>query len=114
MFKKYGNIEKSENKVFKTIKKYILRFIRRFYQPELDYIEKVVEKWINSFVIGIIDILLNGFVLWLSFIGILRIYSFFVHQDFRLTDIFYYGVVLWSISHWYQFFRIGYKRGAKK
>ena len=94
------------------LKKWLLMFVRRFYQPEITYIDKLIKQWVDNSVKWFIDILVNGtlvylvlFSLWFLFPALRRIIYLgdkFWHFPFVMILS---GVSLWffmELIKWYQ------------
>ena len=90
------------------IKNGILLFVRRFYQPELTYADKLIKEWVNNSIKLFVDIFIHGFAIYLALFGLTFIFpklnSFiylgdkFWHFPFAIILI---GIVYWVMSEIY-------------
>ncbi len=72
------------------MKKVLLKFVRRFYNPNLTYADKLLEEWEKKSVRFIIDIIINGLVFYLVLIGLSTVFI-------GLSDKIYLGKTYWEI-----------------
>lgn len=102
------------NSTIKKIKYHLLNFQRYFYNPNAKYADDLIKKWIKSSVRFFMDLLLNGFVFWLTSIGLTSIFTItwiqlgpgFLH----ILNIFELGLILWFFEGIYKYIRGGYKK----
>ena len=94
------------------LKKWLLMFVRRFYQPDLTYTDKLIEKWVNSTVKWFIDLVVDGLFGYFALFGLyflfpsLREYIFlgdeFWHFPFIIILIGIVSQFVMKSIHWYQ------------
>ncbi len=72
------------------MKKLLLKFVRRFYDSNLTYADKLIEEWEKKSVRFIIDIIINGFVFYLVLVGLSTVFV-------RLSDKIYLGKEYWEV-----------------
>ncbi len=119
LFKRVLNLPKTDGLLRKTLKYYILLFVRRFYNPNLQYADTIITKWINSFVTFFLDISLHGVVFYLTILSFIYIFPWsanYVHLGTRYwipVSIYALGLVYWFVTENYKWFRKGYKGGKK-
>ena len=88
-----------------AIKTLILKFIRRFYQPELTYTDKLIKQWVDNLIRWFIDILFNGFVGYLALFGLTYLFPALNNKIFLGDNLFYlpFTIVLIGIVSWFVF-----------
>lgn len=98
----------------KSQKNILLRFIRYFYDENFQYVDKLIEKWIKSFIPFVITIALTGFVGWLFFISLTSLTPLSWPRlgpgVWNVLNIFQIGLILWCSEKTYRFIRGGYKK----
>lgn len=85
------------------VKNTILMFVRRFYQPEITYADKLIKQWVDSFVRIFVDVVINGFIGYLFLFGLLYLFPYFSNKIF-LGDRFWhfpFAVILIGIVTWF-------------
>ena len=94
------------------LKKYLLMFVRRFYQPELTYIDKLFKEWVDGMVRWWIDIIFNGFIGYLALFcltylfPVLRTKVSFGDNLWQLPfTIILIGIVLWFLRETWKWFQ---------
>ena len=117
-FKTPKNVQETDGIIAKNVKKLILSFVRRFYNPNLQYADSIINEWINGLVKFFIDIFVNGFMLYICFFSFLWIFpklnnyinigTEFWHFPITLVS---FGLVSWLVVSTYHYFKIGYKMG---
>ena len=91
------------------LKKWLLMFVRRFYQADITYIDKLIKEWTDSLVRWLIDILFNGFVGYLALFGITYLFPYFSDKIF-LGNTYWHlpftiiliGIVSWFLREFYR------------
>ncbi len=95
------------------IKPLILKFVRYFYDSKLAYADQAIEKWFKGYILFIVEIITNGFLLWLVLLSITTIFpTYWIHLGpgaWHLINILQLGLILWFIEKIYIFARRGYK-----
>jgi len=76
------------------MKKLLLKFLRRFYNPHLQYADIQIKEWQNAFVKFIVDLVFNGFMWWITALAIISIFG---------VTWFNLGPGLWHILNIIQF-----------
>ncbi len=94
------------------VKKLLLKFIRRFYNPELKYIDKLIEEWLKNLVQFIVWIVFHGIMAYLALSGLIFVIPALSHYFFLGSSywhipivVFYLGIMFWFIEELYKFFR---------
>ena len=85
------------------VKKYLLMFVRRFYNPELTYADALIKEWVDLLVKWIVDILFNGFIGYLALFGLTFLFPALGTVIF-LGDKFWhfpFAVILIGITSWF-------------
>ena len=97
-------------------KNWLLTFIRTFYNPDLTYVDKVLDDFVKSLIRWVILIILNGFLTYLVISGLVFAVPYFSRVFFIGTTywhvpvlIFYWGIISWFIQTAYQWFKLDYK-----
>ena len=105
----------------KTIQQLLLYFIRYFYQPDLPFIDKLIEQWLKSLIQQIVWVVFNGFIGYLTLSGLVFIFPGLDRLVFLGSKywhipivIFYVGIIIWFFEALYKFIRKGYKHGGAK
>ena len=86
------------------MKKLLLRFVKRFYNPNLQYtddIDRLIESWKKYFVQTFLTIIFNGFFIWLvlmSFISLFHTRSPLGPGFWHLLNILELGLLAWFIK----------------
>lgn len=97
-------------------------FVRRFYQPDIQYADKLIKQWTDNLVRWFIDIAFNGFVGYLALFGLyylfpelrvhINLFEAIWHLPFTILLI---GIVLWFFRETWRWFqsnkKIIYHRG---
>ncbi len=111
--------QKTKGKISKKVKHWLLIFNRKFFDPNLQYTDKLIEQWTKSLVQLIISVILNGFVFYLalrSFTFIFPSISQYIYLGTRYWEIpifiFFLGWLSWFIKGFYKWFRLDYKKGG--
>ena len=97
----------------------LVNFVRRYYNPKLDYAGTLIKDWNTSLVTFVIDVLYNGFVTYLALTGLLLIFPQ-TNQWIYLGDKFWHfpyiiillGILTWFVKGTYKWFRVDYKKGV--
>ena len=103
--------------VSKSLKNMILRFGREYYDSNLQYADPLIEKWVKSYVVFIIDTVCNGAVLYLVLVGLKIVFPFnlfFINTGTSLWHIpiiiGVLGLILWYFQKFYEYIRGGYRK----
>ena len=80
------------------MKKLLLRFLRRFYNPNLDYAETEIKKWQEQFVKFIILIILNGILGLLVIVSIIHLLKGVGPGFWYILNIFEVGIIFWFMG----------------
>ena len=98
------------------MKKLLLKFIRKFYNEDMTYVEPLVKKWKKQFMQFFMSIFFNGLLFWLFLMAIIRVFPD-VSKIIQLgpgfshiLSIFYLGMILWFISKNYIWYRKDWKK----
>ena len=85
------------------VKKYLLMFVRRFYNDKLDYADTLIKEWVDALVKWMIDILFNGFVGYLAFFGLTFIFQALDKIIFLGNKYWHFpfAVILIGITSWF-------------
>ncbi len=98
----------------KSLKNSILDFQRYFYDPDAQYTNRLLEKWLKGLVQLGIEIFINGFIFWLVLLSIISIFSIkFVILGpgaWHLLNILELGVIIWFFEEMFKFIMGGYKK----
>ena len=84
------------------LKNTILLFVRRFYQPELTYADKLIKKWVDDSVTLFMKIFIHGFVIYFALFGLTFIFPVLRTKIF-LGDRFWhfpFAIILIGIVYW--------------
>ena len=99
-------------------KKLLFKFLKKFYNPDLMYIDTEIDGYLIKVVQFIIDILINGFIAYLFLLGLILIFG--VTGIFLGSEYWHFvyiipllGIMLGFTAHWYKYFRYKYKGGKK-
>ena len=98
----------------RTLKNYLLRFIRYFYDPNATYVEKLLEKWFKFSVDLLIKIFINGFVFWLFLVSLTSVFT--INKInlgpgwWHILTIVKLGIIQYFIENTYKYYRGGYKK----
>ena len=94
------------------LKKWLLMFARRFYQSDLQYVDKLIDKWVTNSIRWFIDLIIDGLFAYLALFGLyflfpsLRAYIFlgdtFWHFPFAIILIGIVSQFFMKLIHWYQ------------
>jgi len=94
------------------MKKLLLRFITRFYDSKVNYIEdvdKLIKKWTKSLVQFIIAIILEGIMFWLVLLSLISIFPIdWIHLGpgaWNLLNIIQLGLISWFFEKTYSVIR---------
>ena len=90
------------------MEKLLLKFIRRFYKPNLDYTDSLIKEWVNISVRFFIAILVNGITFWLVLLSLMSIFPLTVNLGpgvWNILNIFQLGLILWFFKELYNFVR---------
>jgi len=97
------------------VKKLLLKFVRKFYNPDLQYIDALIEDWQKKSVQFIVWIVFNGIVFYLFLFGLILIipllsnYIFLGSSYWIPIIVLFLGIMLWFVEELYKFFRKKYK-----
>jgi len=80
------------------MKKLLLKFLRRFYNPNLDYVETQIKKWQDQFVKFLVLIILNGMFGLLAIVSIVHLLKGVGPGFWYILNIFEIGIVLMFIK----------------
>ena len=95
-------------------KKLLFKFLKRFYNPNLTYINPEIKGFVDKAVPFTIDILINGFIGYFFLLGLILIFNV---PGINLGTEYWHialiipllGVMQSFIAHWYKFFKGGKK-----
>ncbi len=89
------------------MKKHLLKFVRKYYQTDLRYADDLLRKWEKVIVRAIIDVFLNGIVVWLVFLSILTMfplkYPILGPGAWHILNIFQLGLLSWFFRELWKF-----------
>ena len=95
------------------MKKLLLKFVRRFFNPDLAYTDALTKQWVDGLVRLIVDIIFYGFVGWLFILSILSIFPInwinIGPGAWHLLNIFQIGFILWFLKGTLNYLRRGKK-----
>ena len=109
------NTFKTERIITKTLKKLLIDFTRRYYNPNATYANTILVDWEKKLVRFIVLILVNGFILFLSFYALLWVFPtiswiYIGSSPFQyLLAVVYLGLISCFLTKVYWYARKGYK-----
>ncbi|MAF50781.1 MAG: hypothetical protein CMH64_01690 [Nanoarchaeota archaeon] len=96
------------------IKPQILKFVRYFYDSNLNYADQAIEKWFKAYIVLFVEIATNGLVFWLVLLSLTSIFNIdginLGPGAWHLLNILQLGLILWFIEGLYKYGRGGYKK----
>jgi len=91
------------------MKKLLLKFVRRFYDPNLAYVDRLIDEWVNKFVRFFIYVIFNGFMVWLVFVALKSLiplnWPILGPGVWHLLNILQLGLISWFLKGLIQFIR---------
>jgi len=109
------NTFKTEGIITKNLKKLLINFTRRYYNENATYANKVLIEWEKKLVRFIVLILINGFILFLSFYALLWVFPTisWIYIGSSLSQyplaVIYLGLISWFLTKVYWYAKQGYK-----
>ena len=96
------------------IKPQLLKFVRYFYDKDVQYVDHIIQKWFKAYVSLIVEITTNGFVFWLVLLSLTSIFPItwisLGPGAWHLLNILQLGLILWFFEGLYKYMRGGWKK----
>ncbi len=80
------------------MRKLLLKFLRRFYNPNLAYVEIQIKKWQDEFVRAIVLLILNGIIVLLAIVSIIHLIRGVGPGFWYIINIFEIGITFYFIK----------------
>ena len=91
------------------MKKLILKFVRRFYDENFNYVDELIKEWITSIVKFITFLFFEGFMFWLVLLALTSVFPLdWINLGpgaWHLLNILQLGLILWFFEKTYKFIR---------
>ena len=94
---------KTENILLKKFKLYLIKFIRRYYNPDEKYASAIILQAENKFVKFLVDIFFNGVILYIALSGLIFTFPRLLNWIYLGSEywhiplsIFYLGLIYWT------------------
>ena len=100
-------------------KNLLLIFIRRFYNPEITYIDTLIKDWNTRFIQFVVDVIINGLVLYITLVGLSIIFpvtSKYIYLGTSYWEfpiiVIYLGIIGWFFRGLYNWIKTIQKIGG--
>lgn len=84
------------------MKKLLFKFVKRYYQPNLGYVDELLKQWELQLVHFVVELILYGFIVWLVILSITSIIPIswikLGPHTWHLLNIIQLGLLSWFLK----------------